>query len=75
MIILVNYEKDRYKKGNETFEDNLKRVAKYIASNDEEYKDVIDELIDRFGDFPDDVKYLIDLTFLKNIMSTEDFVT
>ena len=30
---------DRYKKGNETFEDNLKRVAKYIASNDEEYKE------------------------------------
>ncbi len=30
------------------------------------YNDIIDELIDRFGDFPDDVKYLIDLTFLKN---------
>ena len=29
---------DRYKKGNETFEDNLKRVAKYIASNEEEYE-------------------------------------
>ena len=38
------------------------------VTNDEEYKDVIDELIDRFGDFPDDVKYLIDLTFLKNII-------
>ena len=32
-----------------------------------EYDDIIDELIDRFGDFPDDVKYLIDLTFLKNL--------
>lgn len=31
------------------------------------YNDIIDELIDRFGDFPDDVKYLIDLTFLKNL--------
>ena len=42
------------------------------VTNDEEYKDVIDELIDRFGDFPDDVKYLIDLTFLKNI--TEPYI-
>lgn len=32
-----------------------------------EYDDIVDELIDRFGDFPDDVKYLIDLTFLKNL--------
>ncbi|HAX73894.1 MAG TPA: transcription-repair coupling factor [Firmicutes bacterium] len=32
-----------------------------------EYNDIIDELIDRFGDFPDDVKYLVDLTFLKNL--------
>ena len=31
-----------------------------------EYHDILDELIDRFGDFPDNVKYLIDLTFLKN---------
>ena len=29
---------DRYRKENETFEDNLKRVAKYIAFNEEEYK-------------------------------------
>ena len=33
-----------------------------------EYNDMMDELIDRFGDFPDDVKYLIDLNFLKNLM-------
>ncbi|WP_235069315.1 transcription-repair coupling factor [Turicibacter sp. TJ11] len=42
------------------------------VTNDEEYNDIIDELIDRFGDFPDDVKYLIDLTFLKNI--TESYI-
>ncbi len=29
--------------------------------------DVVDELIDRFGDFPDDVKHLIDLTLLKKL--------
>lgn len=37
------------------------------VTNETEYNDIIDELIDRFGDFPDDVKYLIDLTFLKNV--------
>ncbi len=37
------------------------------VTNETEYNDIIDELIDRFGDFPDDVKYLIDLTFLKNL--------
>lgn len=37
------------------------------VTNETEYNDMIDELIDRFGDFPDDVKYLIDLTFLKNL--------
>lgn len=42
------------------------------VTNDEKYNDIIDELIDRFGDFPDDVKYLIDLTFLKNI--TEPYI-
>lgn len=42
------------------------------VTNDEEYNDIIDELIDRFGDFPDEVKYLIDLTYLKNM--TEPYV-
>ena len=30
---------DRYKKENETFEDNLKRVAKYISFNEKEYEE------------------------------------
>lgn len=36
-------------------------------TDDNAYNDIIDELIDRFGDFPDEVKYLIDLTYLKNL--------
>ena len=43
-----------------------KKIKK--VTTEEEYNDMVDELIDRFGDFPDDVKYLIDLTFLKNLM-------
>lgn len=35
--------------------------------SDDDYHEIMDELIDRFGDFPDEVKYLIDLTWLKNI--------
>ena len=31
--------KDRYQKNNETIDDNLKRVAKYCATNEEEEKD------------------------------------
>ncbi|MGL4373060.1 MAG: transcription-repair coupling factor, partial [Turicibacter sp.] len=38
-----------------------------LVKSEEEYNDIVDELIDRFGDFPDDVKYLIDLTYLKNL--------
>lgn len=41
-------------------------------TNDHSYNDIIDELIDRFGDFPDEVKYLIDLTYLKNL--TEGYI-
>jgi len=38
------------------------------VTNEAEYKDIVDELIDRFGNFPDDVKHLIDLTLLKNLI-------
>lgn len=37
--ILYNIWKDRYRKGNETIDDNLRRVAKYIALNKEEEND------------------------------------
>lgn len=37
--VLYNIWKDRYRKGNETIDDNLRRVAKYIALNKEEEND------------------------------------
>lgn len=36
--ILFKIWEDRYKKGNETVDDNIKRVAKYISKNEEEEK-------------------------------------
>ena len=38
---------DRYKKGDETFEDNLRRVAKYTATNKKEEQDFFNVMRDR----------------------------
>jgi len=46
------------------------KIKKVATETDRD--DVLDELIDRFGDFPDDVKNLVDLTLLKNI--TEPYI-
>ena len=42
------------------------------VTDDDSYGDVFDELIDRFGDLPDDVKNLLDLSLLKNL--TEPYI-
>ena len=51
-------------------EDSKQRLEIYrrIAdiSNDEDAGDVIDELIDRFGDVPDSVRSLVDVALLRN---------
>ena len=37
-----------------------------VLSTEEEYSDLVDELIDRFSDFPDEVSNLMDIALLKN---------
>ena len=46
--VLENIWKDRYRKNEETFEDNLRRVAKYCASNEDEEKMFYDVMDKRF---------------------------
>ena len=38
-IISKQIWEDRYRKNNETFDDNIKRVAKHISTNDDEYEE------------------------------------
>jgi len=37
-----------------------------VLTTEEEYSDLVDELIDRFSDFPDEVSNLMDIALLKN---------
>ena len=37
-----------------------------VLSTEDEYSDLVDELIDRFSDFPDEVSNLMDIALLKN---------
>lgn len=57
-------------------EDEATKIEMYQKikkiGTEEDRDDVLDELIDRFGDFPDDVKHLVDLTLLKNM--TEPYI-
>ena len=41
----------------------IKKIATEVDRDE-----IMEELIDRFGDFPDDVKHLVDLTLLKNMV-------
>ncbi|MBE6082224.1 transcription-repair coupling factor [Acidilutibacter cellobiosedens] len=44
-----------------------KKIARTVSNED--YNDLVDELIDRFGDIPQEVKNLIDISYIKNIAS------
>ncbi len=48
--------------------DIYKKIA--IIENLEDYRELIDELIDRFGDLPIEVKNLLDISYIKNMAST-----
>ncbi|MBU5668261.1 transcription-repair coupling factor [Peptoniphilus sp. MSJ-1] len=54
----------------EYIEDDRIRLEIYkkisVISSDEEYSDLVDELIDRFSDLPEEVSNLMDIAFLKN---------
>jgi len=54
----------------EYIEDDKIRLEIYkkisVISSDEEYSDLVDELIDRFSDLPEEVSNLMDIAFLKN---------
>ena len=57
-------------------EDEATKIAIYQKikkiSTEEDRDEILEELIDRFGDFPDDVKHLVDLTLLRNL--TEPYI-
>src|SRR5690606_29833249 len=48
--------------------DIYKKIA--VIENLEDYRELIDELIDRFGDLPIEVKNLLDISYIKNIAGT-----
>ena len=48
--------------------DIYKKIA--VIENLEDYRELIDELIDRFGDLPIEVKNLLDISYVKNMAST-----
>ncbi|MCL1949309.1 MAG: transcription-repair coupling factor [Turicibacter sp.] len=57
--------------GDEVTKIEMYQKIKKITT-EEDRDDILDELIDRFGDFPDDVRHLVDLTLLRNI--TEPYI-
>ena len=44
--------------------DIYKKIA--VIENQEDYRDLVDELIDRFGDIPREVENLLDISYIKN---------
>lgn len=64
------YIPDYYIEDEATKIEMYQKIKKIVS--EAERDDIMDELIDRFGDFPDDVKNLVDLTLLKNM--TEPYI-
>ena len=44
--------------------DIYKKIA--VIENQEDYRELVDELIDRFGDIPGEVENLLDISYIKN---------
>ncbi len=60
----------KYVENNEQRLEIYKKIA--VISSDEDYSDLIDELIDRFGEIPKSVSNLMDIALLKSIASKKD---
>ena len=60
-------------------EDEHQRLELYkkisIIENDEDYHDLMDEVIDRYGDAPESLNNLMDISFIKQQANSKDIIS
>ncbi|WP_236913763.1 transcription-repair coupling factor [Clostridium sp. Cult2] len=63
-LTIDGYIPSKYIEDEEQKIEIYKKIA--VIKNEEDYSELIDELIDRFGDIPKEVKNLMDISYIKN---------